>query len=240
MTRKIWFLTCILSLSFLQGCFAQSSIPRRTPMQFAQAAMTVERAIRDSVFPSAQVLILQDTTIIYEQAFGHLRYDAQSPPTTLQTVYDLASLTKVLATTMCLMKLYEEQRFTLDQTFSSYFPAFAVKGKESITIRDMLIHKSGLASGKIVASTFTTNEEYYTAVMNDDMKYKRGDTMVYSDLNFILLGLLVEKLSGKRLDRYFDSVFAKPLHLPSLGYAPHDSVKPYIAPVGYDTEWLWK
>lgn len=207
---------------------------------FETISTHIEQAIRDSVFPSAQLILLRDTAIIFHQAFGRLTYDPQASLTTLSTVYDLASLTKVLATTMCLMKLYDEQRFSLDDRIASYFPAFAIKGKEQITIRDMLIHKSGMASGKLVAPAFTSNEEYYAAVMNDDMKYKRGDTMVYSDLNFIMLGLLVEKISGTRLNRFFDSVFVKPFGLQSIGFAPHDSMLSRIAPVGYDTEWIWK
>jgi CubicO group peptidase (beta-lactamase class C family) len=237
--KKIVLSMMFFVMVLLMSCQAQSPLQRSYRTAFPRVATTIEQAIRDSVFPSAQVLILRDTNIIYEQAFGHLKYDAQSPSTTLNTVYDLASLSKVLATTMCLMKLYDEKRFDLDETIASHFPAFASKGKETITIRDMLIHKSGMASGKVVALNFTTNQEYYSAIMNDDLRYKRGDTMVYSDLNFIMLGLLVEKLSGKRLDRYFDSVFVKPLGITRLFYTPHDSIKSTVAPVGYDTDWHW-
>ena len=195
----------------------------------------VSRAIRDSAFPGAQVLVAKDGAIIYNKSFGSLEYDGASPRVSGTTMYDIASMTKVISTTYALMRLYDEGLIHLDDPVTNYIPEFGNHGKEKITVRNLLVHNGGLPPFKRLYLTCRSPEQVLDSVYQTEMIYNTGDSTVYSDFDFILLGKIIEKISGKRLDRYVDSVFFRPLGMTRTMFNPPNALWGGIAPTEYDS-----
>ncbi len=201
----------------------------------ARVDTIIARAIRDGAFPGAQVLIGRNGAIVYDKAFGGLTYAPESPRVTLSTMYDLASLTKVVATTTAVMRLCDEGKLRLGDRLVDILPACDNHGKDKITIRNLLLHNGGLPPFKRLFLTCTSPEQVLDSVYQTEMIYRTGDSTVYSDFDFILLGKIVEKLSGVSLDRYVDSVFFEPLGMTRTMYTPPASYLGNIAPTEYDS-----
>jgi len=150
-------------------------------------------------------------------------------------MYDLASLTKVIATTTAVMKLYDEGKVQLDNPVSGYLPEFANHGKEKITVRNLLVHNGGLPPFKRLFLTCSSPEQVLDSVYQTETVYAPGDSTVYSDFDFILLGKIVERVSGMPLDRYVDKYFFAPLGMSRTMYKPPQSMWDNIAPTEYDS-----
>jgi len=179
--------------------------------------------------------IVKDGAIVVNKSYGRQTYDTNSPPIVNETMFDLASLTKVIATTSAIMKLYEEEKIHLDDLVINFIPEFGNHGKENITVRNLLLHNGGLPPFKRLYLTCKSPEEVLDSVYQTEIIYKTGDSTVYSDFDFILLGKIVEKVAGVTLDRYVDSVFFKPLGMTSTFFNPQSSMKEKIAPTEYDS-----
>ena len=134
-------------------------------------------------------------------------------------MYDLASLTKVIATTTAAMICYDRGLFKLDDRVSKYLPKFGVNGKENITIRNLLVHDSGLRpdipSYKAFDSVENKEQGVMNEIFNDTLIYPTGTEMVYSDLNFILMGKIIEKVTGMTLDKFCNANIFEPLGMNS-------------------------
>ena len=159
----------------------------------------------------------------------------RSPRVTPFTMYDLASLTKVIATTPAIMRLYDEGRIHLDDPVVQYLPEFGNHGKEHITIRNLLLHNGGLPPFKQLFLTCKTPAEVLDSVYQTEMVYRTGDSTVYSDFDFIVLGKVIERISGVALNRYVDSVFFKPLRMKFTTFVPSPVVRESIAPTEFDS-----
>ncbi|MDI6767988.1 MAG: glycoside hydrolase family 3 N-terminal domain-containing protein, partial [Bacteroidota bacterium] len=192
-------------------------------------------AINDSAFPGAQLAVVKDGAIVLNKSYGKQTYKRDSPATNNETIFDIASVTKVVATTLAIMKLYDEEKIRLDDSVMKYIPEFGNKGKEKITIRNLLLHNGGLPAFKRLFLTCKSPQEVLDSVYQTEMIYKVGDSTVYSDFDFILLGKIIEKISSVTLDKYVDSVFFKPLGMTSTIYNPLSSVWRMIAPTEYDS-----
>ncbi len=213
--------------------------------RFELVDKVVNDAIKDSAFPGAVVLIAQDSAIIYEKAYGHFTYDPNSTPVSWNTMYDLASVSKVISTTTATMMCYDRGLIKLDDPVAKYLPAFGKNGKEKVTIRNLLLHDSGLRPDITRPfSYFDTVQNKPQAVMNeifnDTLVYPTGSKMVYSDLNMILMGKIIEKVTGKTLDKFAEQNIFKPLAMYSTMYNPPASLKYRIAPTEYDSTWRHK
>jgi CubicO group peptidase (beta-lactamase class C family) len=195
----------------------------------------VTRAIRDGAFPGAQVLIARDGGIVYNKAFGTLEYTAGSPKVGRETMYDLASLTKVIATTSALMKLYDEGKLALDETVTKYIPEFGANGKDKITIRNLLMHNGGLPAFKRLYLTVKTPAELLDSVYKTELVYRPGDSTVYSDFDFIVLGKVIEKITSEPLNEYVSKAFFTPLMLDRTMFTPQQDLWSDIAPTEYDS-----
>jgi beta-N-acetylhexosaminidase len=198
---------------------------------------TVQQAIGDSAFPGAQLLVAKDGAIVYNKAFGTLEYSSASQPVNKLTMYDIASLTKVVATTSAVLKLSEEGKLRLEDTVARYLPEFGKQSKEKITIRHLLLHTSGLPAFKKLFLTTTTAKDALDSVYNSELIYKPGDSTVYSDFGFIVLGKIVEKVSGMTLDRYVTQTLFLPLEMSRTMFNPPESLWSNIAPTELDTAW---
>jgi beta-N-acetylhexosaminidase len=197
----------------------------------------VRKAIADSAFPAAELLVAKDGIVVYNKAFGTYDYSPYSRQIDAGTMFDLASLTKVIGTTNAVMRLYDEKRLDLDDPVVKYLPKFGQNGKEKITIRNLLLHDSGLPALKKFYETCTSAEQLVDSVYATSVVYKTGDSTIYSDLGLITLGKVIEQTAGITLDRYLEPEFFKPLHMENTMYNPPDWRWDHIAPTEIDTVW---
>ncbi len=195
----------------------------------------MERAIQDSVSPGAVLLVARNGIIAYHKAFGTYSYDPYSRRVNPSSIYDMASITKVAATTISIMKLYEEGKINLDDPVSKYIPKFAQNGKEKVTLKNLLLHNSGLPSWKPFYQLCKTPDEILDSIYAQPLVYKTGDSTVYSDLGFITLGKVVEVVTGMTLDQYVKKMFYIPLGMKNTTFLPPDKWIENIAPTEYDS-----
>ena len=196
----------------------------------------VEEAIRENRLPGAVVLVGQNEQILYRKAFGHRAVVPNTEPMTVDTVFDLASLTKVVATTTSIMQLVEAGRISLEDPVTRYIPQFRRHGKSQITVRHLLTHMSGLRPGINPMVRWKGYRAAIEQIIDDVPLTRPGERIVYSDLNFILLGEIVRRVSGMSLDQYAHEHLFKPLGMYDTLYHPAAKIQSRIAP----TERCWK
>ncbi|MGB9696583.1 MAG: serine hydrolase domain-containing protein [Ignavibacteria bacterium] len=204
---------------------------------FTNVDRKINQAIEDKAFPGATLIIGNQYDVIYAKAYGKYTYDPDSKPTSIYTIYDLASLTKVVATTTAIMKLYEENKLSLDDKVVTYLPEFNNNGKEKITIRNLLLHNSGLQDLIKFYQLYSTREQAIDAIFHSTPVYETGTKFLYSDLNAILLGMIVEKVSGLPLDEYCKRDIFQPLNMYYTIFNPNSDLKEFIAPTEFDSYW---
>ena len=186
--KIIIFFTFILSSAF----YSQNKYE-----SFKDIEKVIENAIDDKTFPGAVVLVWQDRKILFEKGFGHYTYDSKSPKVSTETIFDLASVTKVVATTTAAMICYDRKLFSLDDKVVKYIPEFGVNGKENITISNLLLHNSGLVAWKKFYERNLTADEVLKEIYAAELEYKTGEKMVYSDLGIIESNLsVVDSIKG--------------------------------------------
>ncbi len=197
--------------------------------QFKGVAEVVKEAIEDSAFPGAVVLVEQNGKILYEKGFGHFTYDQNSTEDTRNTIFDMASVSKVISTTTATMLCYDRGLFKLDDKVAEYIPEFGSNGKEDVTIRNLLVHNSGLRPDIVnyhaYASSPDPEKEILHEIYNDSLVYKTGSKMVYSDENMIVMAKIIEKVTGKPLDEFTKEEIFEPLGMNNTMYNPPDSLK---------------
>jgi len=188
----------------------------------------MNRAVQDGVFPGA-VLLVQDGAVIRRcDVVGAATLDPAPEPMTRGTLFDLASLTKPIATATAVLRLIQRGRLALDQPVDQWLPAFTGDGKERVTLFHLLNHSSGLPAWKPVYKTIApegagrANADLYERILAEPLVYAAGSRSVYSDLGFILLGLIVERADGRPLDRLCREELFAPLVMDSTGFRPLD------------------
>ena len=204
---------------------------------FSAVDNTIETAIRSQAFPSAVLVVGNDKGVIYQNAYGRLTYDDTAKATTLNTIYDLASVTKVIAATSAIMLLYDQGKVDLNAPVASYIPEFAVNGKGDITVVNLLLHNSGLTAWTPFYQTMSTADEVRHAVFNSSKEYETGTQTIYSDYNGFLLGEIVQRVSGLRLDKFCKENIFNVLGMNDTDYLIPTSEDYRIAPTEYDTYW---
>jgi uncharacterized protein YbbC (DUF1343 family) len=155
---------------------------------------------------------------------------------TIDTVFDLASLTKCIATATSVMQLVEDGRIRLNDPVASYLPEFAQNGKQGITIRDLLTHYSGLPPDLDLKSPWTGRDTAFEMAMHESPASPPGSRFVYSDINFEMLGFLVEKVTGVSLAEYASQHIFVPLGMKDTRFVPPKEWVPRIAPTQYDDQ----
>ncbi|MGA1989246.1 MAG: serine hydrolase, partial [Candidatus Sulfotelmatobacter sp.] len=197
-----------------------------------------EQAIADGNIPGAVLVVGHDGGVIYRKAYGNRALEPKREPMTLDTVFDLASLTKVVATTTAVMQLVEQGKVRLNDPVAKYLPEFAQNGKEDITVRQLLTHYSGLAPDIDLTPAFDGKESAFRLAFAETPAQAPGSGFTYSDTNFIVLGALVEKLSGETLDVYTQRHIFAPLKMTHTRFLPLAAGRPgsleKIAPTEYD------
>jgi len=249
------------SLKFGQGIVQTRLLPVLRPFDlgFNAGKLTaidsvVTDAIRKRAIPGAVVLVAKDGKIAYERAFGYMGYDS-TEPVYPETIYDLASVTKVMATTVAVMRLYDEGKLILTKTLGDYLPWTRGTNKEKLQIWNILLHQAGLRGWipfyKETIDTLQSDRlsfNFYTTAMdslhsvrvaqNIFMRHDWIDTMynrilqssvgpqgvyLYSDLDFIFMGKIVESITGMPLEEYVKKTFYDPLKMTSTAFRPRNS-----------------
>ncbi|GJQ19849.1 MAG: beta-N-acetylhexosaminidase [Bacteroidia bacterium] len=202
-----------------------------------QVDTLMRHAIQDSAFPGAQLAVVRNGILVHQKSYGAQTYALYSPLIDDTTLFDLASLTKVVATTTAVMRLVEEGKLRLDEPVASYVPEFGRNGKERITLKNLLVHNSGLPAWRKFYEFCETPECVMDSVFATALVYPTGDSTVYSDLGFMTLGKVIERVTGVRLNRYVDSVFFTPLGMTRTMFNPPVWRRSAIAPTEVDVTW---
>jgi beta-N-acetylhexosaminidase len=190
----------------------------------------INNMITDSVFPGATIEFGSAKKTIYRQGYGHFTYNEKSNKVSEKTIYDLASLTKVFSTTLAIMRLYEKGLLDLESSLDEILPEYIDHPKSEIQIKHLLTHSSGLLHHKEYFREIKGKEAYYKAILDEPLIYEKGTKTKYSDLGFILLMQIVERISGKTLDQFIHEEIYQKMNLNDIRYLPNDSLKKQIAP----------
>lgn len=199
-------------------------------------APLVERSIDHGEYPGAVILAGHRKQIIYRGVFGNRCILPNVAPMKADTIFDLASLTKVVATTPSIMQLIEQGKLELDAPVATYWPKFADYGKASITIRQLLVHTSGLPPDPILPKEQSEKIGWYGSekilkqIQDTKTIHKPGTTFVYSDINFIVLAHLIKLISGENLDHYAQLHIFKRLNMNHTYFLPSSRLCNQIAP----------
>ena len=178
----------------------------------------IQGFIDDGAFPGANYVLVVGNKSYY----GSLGKKALFPnveENDIDTLYDMASVSKVISTTTCILKLMEQGKLRLYGSVSSYLPRFK---HENITIFNLMTHTSGMQEGISNCTTAKSKEEVLDRLYSYDLRYEVEKKIIYSDLNYIMLGEIVEKITGKPLDVYAKEVLFDPLEMFDTGYKPVD------------------
>lgn len=194
----------------------------------------IQDAIHNELTPGAVVLVWHDGRVVYRKAFGNRALEPRREPMTTDTIFDLASLTKVIATTTAVMQLVTQGKVRLNDPVSKYIPEFAQNGKEDITVRELLVHHSGLTEDLDLTQPWEGRENGFRMAYEQKLVFPPGSRFLYSDINFITLGALVERVSGTTLDKYCAAHIFSPLKMTHTAFVPPAAWLPRIAPTQYD------
>ena len=197
-------------------------------------AQVMMRALRDSAFPGAIALVGTHAGVVTKVAVGALDWAAGSRAPDEATLWDLASLTKVVALTSAVMQLTQQGRIDLDAKVQRYLPEWTGPRKDEVRVRDLLTHSAGLPSWRPLYKEADTREAALRLVLSTPLEAAPGERMVYSDLGAILLGQIVVRVSGEPFDRYVRRHLFEPLGMRTTLYRPPAALRPRIAPTEVD------
>jgi CubicO group peptidase (beta-lactamase class C family) len=237
------------SLSFiLLPCLHAADVPLPSvkPEKVGVSAERLQRidvvmreAIERGDCPGAVVLIVHKGSIVWRKAYGLRTRQPAEVPMTVDTVFDLASLTKPVATAMSVMLLVEQGKLRLSDRVADHIRALGENGKEKITIEDLLLHTSGLIADNPEADYRDGRDKALERLYALKPATARGERFVYSDLGYIVLGQVVEKVSGMSLDAFAKKNVFGPLGMSETGYKPLKKLMERAAPtVKRDNHWL--
>jgi SSS family transporter len=208
----------------VQSTGVMSGSATATAPDFSAVTTLMTQAVAAKKLPGAVVLINHDGRTVFERAYGDRALEPMVEPMTEDTIFDMASLSKCLATATAIMQLYESHKLNFDDPVAKYLPAFAANGKENVTIRELLTHYSGLPPDISLKDPWglaaPDKAEGLRLAFASPLVTTPGTHFEYSDINFITLGALVEKLSGEPLDVYAQEHIFTPLKMIHTRYLP--------------------
>jgi CubicO group peptidase (beta-lactamase class C family) len=226
-------LNLILTVSFVlmlsRFTFAADSggIDASHAAELDQAAAA---AIDKKLTPGAVVSAGRADGMVYNHAWGHFRYEPDSPADTTSTVFDLASLSKTVGCAPSVMVLVDEGKIDVNDPASKYLPGLRTPDKKDITIAQLLLHMSGFEPDNPMSDYEGGPEAGLEGIYHSKLKYKPGTDFVYSDINYILLGELVKQVSGQPLNVFAKEHIFQPLGMKDTTYLPPSSWRDHIAP----------
>ena len=222
------FLLLSLALGIISAAATRPSHPAAASnSSWRGLGAIVRRAIAQNELPGAVVLIGHNGRIVYDRAFGER---ARGESMTVRTIFDCASLTKVVATAPAVMRLVQQGKIRLNDPVARYWPAFGRDGKSQITVRELLTHTSGLRPDLRMHPWWHGDRLGLEKITRLRPHFPPGSRVQYSDVNFIVLGELVHRLTGEPLDRYVERHFWRPLGMRHTRFLPPRAWRPRIAP----------
>jgi CubicO group peptidase (beta-lactamase class C family) len=222
----------MVCFSVVLGCggYTTPGSPAAADPALARGVAIADSLIGSSIgtlIPGAVFLVARDGHVVHERAFGFAQLNdyeghrlASPPVMRTSTVFDLASVTKVMATTMGVMLLVDRGKVDLDAPVSRYLPDFRGPHLDSITVRHLLSHSAGLVQWQPLYYHVANSTQTYGVIRDMPLQWGVGDARHYSDLGFMLLGYIVERVSGQPLDRFLDENLYRPLGLRSTAFNP--------------------
>ena len=226
--------------------FCAFAVAAKQP-DFSKATAILEQGIKDGAYPGCTIVVGNEDKIIWSQAFGHMEY-SDKEPVTKETMYDLASLTKVTGTTSVYMRLVQLGKIGIHDLVGKYMPEYVDLAPESekekrkaVTIENLLTHTSGFPSGRPLYKTANSYQEIILAACKVPLETDPGTKFTYSDLNLILAGEIASRVGGKPLWELERELVFDPLGMKDTMRNPPASLIPRIAPtefkVGTETPW---
>lgn len=233
------FILLTITASF-GGLSAQDASPSGNAVfvtrgaDFANIDEIMNAAVARGSIPGGVVLIGHNGKVVFRKAYGSRSLEPDKEAMTVDTIFDLASLTKCIATTTSVMKLVQEGKVRLNDPVSAYLPEFARNGKRDITVRELFTHFSGLTEDLDLKTAWKGRDAAFQMAMDQKPVFPPGSRFLYSDINFETLGFLVEKVSGMSLDEYAAKYVFTPLEMKDTRFLPPAEWRPRIAPTEYD------
>ena len=230
-------MTFFKALAFLPAAIAllnpQLSLGRQ--LAYPQIDVEIDNAVTSGLIPGAVLLIGRNGDVLYRKAYGSKALLPTREPMTVDTIFDAASLTKVIATTSCVMKLFDAGKIRLDDPVTKYLPEFQ-GGKSDITIRNLMTHFSGLRPDLDLKPRWSGYDTGIQKALTDKPAAAPGQRFVYSDINFLLMGEIVHRLSGKMMPDFARDEIFMPLGMADSQFTPPASLRNRIAPTEIDPD----
>jgi len=200
---------------------------------------TIQDAINEHKTPGAVLVVGNSAGITYQKAYGHLTYDKDASPTKIDTIFDLASLSKPVGCATSIMILADRGKLSITDPVVKYLPEFGNNGKEKITIEMLLLHRGGLIPDNPMKDFEEGRAKAWQNITNLKPKWEPGTHFAYTDVGFMVLGKVVERVSGQTLDEFAKQNIFVPLRMTDTMYNPPEQWKPRIAPTGKRKEaWM--
>ena len=200
----------------------------------AEADRVVERAVAERAFPGGVLAVGRDGALVELRAFGRLSYEPDAPEVRADTIYDLASLTKVVVTNTIAMILVDEGRLDLDKPVVDFLPRFRGGSRDRVTVAQLLTHSSGMEWWAPLYKELKGRDAYLERIQGLELTHEPGTRSVYSDLGVLLLGEVLERVAGRSLDELARQRIFKPLGMQDTGFRPPAGLVPRIAPTEQD------
>ncbi len=234
------FCIVVISVLFAFPLFAfpsekniSASVPELQKGSLKNIPDIVKKAISKRQIPGAVILIGDREDVIYRRAFGASALRPKKLPMKADTIFDIASLTKVVATTTAVMQLVDAGKLNVADPVVRYWPEFGANGKADITISHLLTHYSGLVADLPLSPAWSGYDTALNKIIAEKPLYPPATHFIYSDINFEILGELVRRISGQPLDQYCNEHIFRPLGMKDTFFKPSASLRNRIAPTEY-------
>jgi uncharacterized protein YbbC (DUF1343 family)/CubicO group peptidase (beta-lactamase class C family) len=226
----------VIVVSFFSSLASAATAKSANTANLAVLDSIVLDAIHEHQIPGAVLLVGHNGQVIYRKAFGSRALEPRREPMTTDTIFDIASLTKVVATTTAVMQLVQKGQVRVNDPVAKYISEFAENGKDDITVRNLLTHFSGLREDFDLDPPWQGHDAGLRLAFAEKPVYPPGSRFLYSDTNFITLGALVERVTGSTLDEYCTLKIFGPLQMKRTRFLPPAPWRPRIAPTEYDEQ----
>jgi uncharacterized protein YbbC (DUF1343 family) len=213
---------------------SKTKLSPTTDERFTAVDSIFDAAVAQHQIPGAVVLVGHDGKVVFRKAYGYRSLEPRREAMTLDTIFDMASLTKCMVTAVAVMRLVQGGQVRLNDPVAQYIPEFSANGKEDITVRQLLTHYSGLPDDLDLKQPWRGRDTAFRMAMDLAPEFTPGSRFFYSDVNYEVLGFLVERVSGQPLNQYASEHIFRPLAMQHTAFLPPPSWLPRIAPTEYD------
>ncbi|MBR9978279.1 MAG: serine hydrolase [Bacteroidetes bacterium] len=221
----------------MQQFEALPEFPDITRLSFSRVDSLITEQIRRGATPGAQLAVVYHDSLIHLRSYGRYTYEEDAPVVTDTTMFDLASLNKVVVTTTLAMQLIERGLLHLDSSVAQYLTEFGKNGKGEVTIRHLLEHSSGLPAYRFFHLQGVSGEAISDSIFAMSLRHAPGSRYVYSDIGIIVLAWVIERITGVGMDSYAKEEFFQPLGMRHTMFTPPDSLRRDCAPTEVDLRW---